>query len=119
MILLAAATQAGVAAGRLGGGGALDIPVARIIVSLIACLLIAALAIVFLRQRAGKADLRALFGRLTSGHGAIDIVEVRRLGMHGDVCLIRHDDREYLLLVQNSRAIVLRERDIPARVEEA
>ena len=119
MIVPTLASQAADAAGHLGGGGALDIPVARIVASLIACLLIAALAILFLRQRAGKTDLRALLGRLTSTQGAIDIVEVRRLSMHGDVCLIRHDGREYLLLVQSAGATVLRERDIAVGMERA
>ena len=111
MILLAAAGDATNAAARLGGGG-VDIPVGRILISLIACLMIAALAILFLRQKGGK-DLRLTLGRLAPRRGEIDVVEVRRLSLHGDVCLFRHDGREYLVLVQAGDSRVLRERDLP------
>lgn len=96
---------------HLGGGG-VEIPVVRIVVSLAACLAIAALAILFLRQRGGQIDLRTALGRVSSRRSAIDVIEVRRLSLHGDVCLIRHDDREYLLLVQAGDSRVLRERDV-------
>jgi hypothetical protein len=99
-------------AGHLGGGG-VEIPVVRIVMSLIACLIIAALAILFLRQRSGR-PLRFDFAALKARGGLIDVVEVRRLSLHGDVCVVRHDGREYLLLVQAGDSRVLREREIPA-----
>ena len=110
MILLAAANGMTAAAGHLGGGG-VEIPVVRIVVSLIACLVIAVLAILFLRQR-GDTPLRANFAGLSARRGAIDVVEVRRLSLHGDICLVRHDGREYLLLVQAGDSRVLRECDL-------
>jgi hypothetical protein len=111
MILLTAAGNATTAAGHLGGGG-VDIPVGRILISLIACLMIAALAILFLRQKGGK-DLRLTLGRLSPRRGAIEVVETRRLSLHGDICLVRHDGREYLLLVQAGDSRILREGDAP------
>jgi hypothetical protein len=107
--LVAVGAQAATA-GHLGGGG-VDIPVLRIVMSLIACLIIAVLAILFLRQRSGR-PLRFDFSALKTRGGAIDLVEVRRLSLHGDVCVVRHDGREYLLLVQAGDSRVLRERDV-------
>lgn len=103
----------GTAAGHLGGGTGLDLPIGRIVVSLLTCLLIAVLAVVFLRQRAGKLDLRTAVARLSSRRVEIEIVEVRRLSPHGDVALIRQADREYLVLIQAGRSTILRERDSP------
>lgn len=117
MILLAAADNAASVAGHLGGGG-VDIPVGRILISLVACLMIAALAILLLRQKGGK-DFRLTLGRLSARRGAIDVIEARRLSLHGDVCLVRHDGREYLLLVQAGDSRVLRERDVPASADGA
>ena len=117
MILLAVASNAASAAGHLGGGG-VDIPVGRILISLLACLMIAALAILLLRQKGGK-DIRLTLGRLSPRPGAIEVVEARRLSLHGDVCLVRHDGREYLLLVQGGDSRVLRERDVPASEDAA
>ena len=114
MILLQVAGNGAVVANRLGGGG-VDIPVARIFASLVACLLIAVFAILFLRQRGGKSDLRASLGRLAARHGEIEIVEVRRVSLNGDICLVRHDGCEYLILVQVGTSTLLRERPVPAR----
>ena len=111
MILLAA-INASPAAAHLGGGG-VDLPVGRIVLSLLACLAIAVLAVLFLRQRGGRVDLRTAFGRLTPRRGLIDVLEVRRASLHGDLCLVRHDGREYLLLLQAGAATVLREREAP------
>lgn len=113
MILLQAVGNSAAVANRLGGGG-VDIPVARILLSLIACLIVAVLAILFLRQRGGKIDLRGSLGRLAAGRGAIDVVEVRRVSLNGDICLIRHDGTEYLILVQAGASTILREQSTPA-----
>jgi hypothetical protein len=107
MILLAAQ-----AAGRLGGGAAVDVPVGRIVVAFLICALIAFLAILLIRQRTGRGDLAGLLRRVTPGRGAVEIVEVRRLTMHADIGLVRHDGREYLLVLQAGSNTLLRERDV-------
>ena len=98
---------------RLGGGGELDISLGRIVLSLIICIIIAVLAILLIRQRSGRIDLRALFARIEPRAAHIRIVETRRLSPHADVSVVEHGGREYLLLLQPTAAQVLRERDIP------
>ena len=101
------------AAGRLGGGGGVDVPVARIVTAFVFCAIIAALAILLIRQRSGRGDLAGWLRRVApAGGSAVDVVEVRRLTMHADLGVVRHDGREYLLLVQAGSARVLRERDL-------
>lgn len=107
MMLLAQAT------GRLGGGSAVDIPIGRIVAAFAICALVAFLAILLIRQRTGRGDLAGFLRRVTPGRGNIEVVEVRRLTMHADIGLIRHDDREYLLVLQAGATHVLRERDLP------
>lgn len=98
--LLAAAARTG----RLGGGGGLDVPVLRILAALLLCLMAATAAILLLRRRAeGGAWLK----RLATTPRAIDVVEVRRLGTHADIGLVRHGGAEYLLLLQSGGALVL------------
>lgn len=97
------------AATRLGGGGAPDIPVARIVLAFLLCIAVAALAILLLRQRGAPLAWRR---RLGDAGGAIEIGEVRRLTLHADIGVVRHGGREYLLLVQAGAASVLRERDV-------
>ena len=96
------------AATRLGGGGAPDIPVGRIVLAFLLCVVVAGLAILLLRQRGAPLAWR----RLGEARGAIEIGEVRRLTLHADVGVVRHAGREYLVLVQAGAASVLRERDV-------
>ncbi|WP_375397069.1 hypothetical protein [uncultured Sphingomonas sp.] len=100
------------AAGRLGGGGGVDVPVARIVVAFVICAVIAGLAILLIRQRTGRGDLARWLRRVAPGRGAVEIVEVRRLSMHADLGLVRHAGREYLILVQAGSSRVLREQEL-------
>lgn len=109
---------AGTAAPHLGGGGGETVSFVRVAASLAICLLIAALAVLLIRQRSGGMDLGAALRRIAPRTGRIDVVETRRLSPHADVCLLRHDDREYLLLLQVGRTRVLRESLIAPAVEE-
>jgi hypothetical protein len=84
---------------RLGGGGAVEVPLLRIAGAFVACVLVAGLAILLLRQRLGRGTAFTLRGGARTAP-AIDLVEMRRLGVHGDVAVVRHRDREYLLVVQ-------------------
>lgn len=99
--------------GRLGGGGELDISLGRIIISLVICIVIAALALLLIRQRSGKIDLRAWLSRLEPRADQIRIVETRRLSVHADISVVQHGEREYLLLLQQNNAQVLRDRPLP------
>lgn len=97
----------------LGGGGAVDVSIGRIIVSLVFCIIVATLAILLIRQRGGRMDLAGLFARFEPRARAIDVLETRRLSPHADICLIRHDAREYLVVLQQGSMQVLRESDVP------
>jgi uncharacterized membrane protein YraQ (UPF0718 family) len=108
--LLAAPALA--AGGRLGGGQPLEVSLGRIVSALVICIIIAVLAALLIRQRAGKVDLHALFARLQSRPRAIEVVETRRLSPHADLCVVRHSGREYLLLLLAGDARILREEPI-------
>lgn len=112
--MIAVAAQA--AAARLGGGGAPDVPVMRIVLAFVLCAAIALLAVLLLRQRIGAGRGTAGWWRgVTPATGAVEVQEVRRLTLHADVGVVRHAGREYLLLVQAGNAVVLRERDVVER----
>lgn len=98
------------AVGRLGGGAGVDVPIGRIIVAFLICITIAALAILLIRQRMGKGDLAGWLRQVGPRGGVIEVVEVRRLSMHAEVGVVRHDGHEFLLLLQAGSSQVLRER---------
>jgi hypothetical protein len=72
--------------------------------------------VLLIRQRSGSIDLQAFFGRLNVSPRAVQVVETRRLSANADICLVRHRDREYLLLLLAGDARVLSERDAGAEV---
>ncbi|PTS90555.1 hypothetical protein DBR17_01135 [Sphingomonas sp. HMWF008] len=97
---------------RLGGGGDVDVSLGRIVIALVICIIIAVLAILLIRQRGGKLDLPRLFAQLEPRPREIQVIETRRLNPHSDICLVRHADREYLLVLQHGSTQILRERDL-------
>lgn len=95
---------------RLGGGGGVDIPVGRIIAAFILCALLAVAVAVILKRRGkggGIVSLRAVFAS-SLAQRRIEVIETRRASAHADICLVRCDDDEYLLLCSPQRNIVLR-----------
>lgn len=104
MILALLAAAATAARGRLGGGAPLEVPVLRILAALALCLMVATLVLLLLRRRGGSTQW---LSRLSPAPRAIDVVEVRRLGLHADIGLVRHAGAEYLLLLQGGSATVL------------
>jgi hypothetical protein len=110
--ILAVKAGAAQAAGRLGGGQPLEVSLGRIVAALVICVVVAVLAVLLLRQRSGRIDLRGLFSRLELRTRVVEVVETRRLSLHGDICVVRHAGREYLLIVMAGSARVLREQAI-------
>lgn len=100
-------------ADRLGGGGDLGISLTRIVMALILCLMLAALAALLLKRNGGKIDIAALRGLIVRMPAArrIEVIETRRVSQHADVCLMRCDGREYLILSAAHQQTVLREGD--------
>ena len=101
-------------ADRLGGGSELGISLTRIVMALLLCLMLAALAVLLLKRGGGKFDLAALRGLMVRMPAArrIEVIETRRVSQHADVCMIRCDGREYLILSAAHQQTVLREGDV-------
>ena len=108
LLALVTATLAipGVAqAQQLGGGAAPAISIVRILAALTVCIAAAfALALVIRARARGDGQRLKSFsvaGLLSTGFGVarrIEIIEVRRVSPHADVCLMRCDGTEYLLV---------------------
>lgn len=110
--LLCAATP--VAAQQLGGGGSPEVSIVRVIGSLLLCLIVAGLAIFYLRLRQGRGVAIPSFARLVQTSPEIDVKEVRRLTVQHSVCLVRHGAREYLIVLSPASVTVLNEQDVTA-----
>lgn len=104
MAAIAAVLTAGAA--PLGGGGALDVSLTRIVSALLLCLMLAAFAIVVLKRGGGRIALTGI-GRATLSR-RIAVIESRRIGAHADLCLLRCDGDEYLILSSATAQQVLR-----------
>lgn len=102
--------------GRLGGGGALNLSLTRIVMSLILCLMLAALAAFALKRSGGRFDLKRMGGLIAKlpVQRRVEVVETRRASQYADICLIRCDGREYLVLSSQQQHLVLRETECPA-----
>lgn len=104
-------------AGKLGGGESLQIPVARIVLALLICSVLAFCFALLIKHRGRAYSIRELLPPLKLPPQEVRILEVRRIGIHGDVALIQHRDRRFLVLVQAGNSTVLREEVVdPAEV---
>lgn len=109
MCALAVFTAGAAPVGKLGGAQPLQVPIARIFIALLICSALAFCLALLIKRRGRFDSIRALFWPLASPPQQVRILEVRRLGLHGDVALIRHRDRQYLVLVQAGSSTLLRE----------
>lgn len=112
-VVLTASSPALAQAGKLGGGGGgVDVSMTRVISALVLCLMLAALAVMLLKRNGGKIDLPklgGLFVKLPVAARRIDVIETRRVSAHAEVCLLRCDGRDYLILSSAQQQTVLRE----------
>ncbi|WP_156347249.1 MULTISPECIES: hypothetical protein [unclassified Sphingomonas] len=88
---------------RLGGGAALDVSLTRIVVALLLCLTLAVLAVVLVRRGGGRLTLPIRAER------RIAVIESRRISPHADLCLLRCDGQEYVILSSAAGQQVLRQ----------
>jgi hypothetical protein len=114
---LLAASPALAGGGRLGGGQPLEVSLGRIVSALVICIIVTVLAVLLIRQRGGKMDLQAFFGRFQVRPRAVEVVETRRLSQNADICLVRHCGREYLLLLLAGDARILSEQAVHDRAD--
>lgn len=108
--LIPASAMAQATAHLGGGGAAADVSIVRVLASLVLCLGIA-VAIIFLMRGRGirLPAFKTFAGPAQIG---IEVIQTRRLSAHADISLVRHDGREYLLLLQAGSAQILRESDV-------
>lgn len=93
-----------------GNGGTPDISVIRILAALLVCLAAAFTLALMIRARNGGLRLSGkgwLSGAIARSR-RIEVIETRRASPHADICLVRCDDEEYLLLCGPSAQSVLR-----------
>ena len=105
------------AAQQLGGGGSPDVSIVRIVGALILCLVMALLAILYLKHRAGGRTPLFL-RRLVHAEPLIDVCEVRRLTVQHSVSLIRFRGDEYLLLLTPGDGQVLSKEKVEPHASE-
>ena len=104
----------------LGGGEAFVFPIERMAFGLALCVLLiwgAALIIRRYRQTATPPQKGALASILKTNGRRLRVLESRRTGSSGDVCLIVCDEREYLVAITTGHALLLHETE--ARIEDA
>ncbi|WP_150531618.1 hypothetical protein, partial [Staphylococcus aureus] len=97
--------------GRLGGGGSLNLSLTRIVMALILCLMPAALIALALKRSGGRIDLPRLRGLVAAlpAQRRVEVLETRRVSQYADICLLRCDGREYLVLCAPQQQLLLRE----------
>lgn len=113
LLTLTLATPALAAGGRLGGGAALDVSVTRIISAFLLCAMLAAVTAVLLKRGGGRIDFAGLrtLGQAPAPRRIV-LIETRRMSQHADICLLRCDGRDYLILSSQSAQTVLRETEV-------
>ncbi|MDF2385685.1 hypothetical protein JMG10_29740 [Nostoc ellipsosporum NOK] len=101
--------------GRLGGGGGLNLSLTRIVMALLLCLMLAALAALALKRSGGRIDLPRLRGLVAAlpAQRRVEVLETRRASQYADICLLRCDGREYLVLCGQQQQLLLRESACP------
>ena len=115
LLMISPITPALASTHRLAGGGDIGVSLGRIVAALLICIIVAVLAALLLRQRAGHQDLARLFTRFDLRARAIEVVETRRLSPHADICLVRYDGKDYLVLLMAGATQVLSE--APAKIQ--
>jgi hypothetical protein len=93
-----------------GGGGGVDISLTRIITALLLGTMLAVLAALLIRRAGGRLDLkglRHLFAKLPSAR-RIQVIESRRVSQHVDLCLVRCDGEEFLILASAQQQQIVR-----------
>lgn len=100
---------------RLGGGGGVEVSLTRVIMALVLGTMLAVLAALVLRRSGGRPDLKALHRMFTSlpSIRRIQVIESRRVSQHADLCLVRCDGTEYLILTSAQQQQIVRTTALP------
>ncbi len=104
-------TASPVWAQHLAGGASPDISVVRVVVALFVSLVIGLGLLIAHRRLPGRSNFGQVLGKLAGELGSkrrIDVLEARRISPHADVCLVRCDTDEYVILCGPAGSKVLR-----------
>lgn len=98
-----------------GGGGGVEVSLTRIIMALVLGTMLAVLAALLIRRSGGRPDLKALRRLFTSlpSMRRIQVIESRRVSQHADLCLVRCDGTEYLILTSAQQQQIVRTSALP------
>lgn len=100
----------------LATGQSYEVPILRLTVGLILCVLLAFIASISLKKiKNGTAlNLKTAFPIKTKHglHNYINIIETRRLSPHADVASFICEDKEYLVLLSAGHALLLNQQDL-------
>lgn len=91
---------------QLGGANTPDVSIVRVFLALLVCLIVAVFAVLLLRQKFQGGSL-PLFTKLAARSNRLHLVESRRIAPQSDLCLVRCDNEEYLLLIAPASVSVL------------
>ncbi len=106
-------SPAPLAAQQLGGGGSPGVSIVRLTGALVLCLVVALLAILYLKHRGGG-GAPPFLRRLVQSDPLIEVCEVRRLTVQHSIGLIRYDGDEYLLLLTPGEGQLLGKKPVDA-----
>lgn len=98
-----------------GGGGGVEVSLTRIIMALVLGTMLAIFAALLIRRSGGSPDLKALrrvFTNLPSMR-RVQVIESRRVSQHADLCLVRCDGTEYLILTSAQQQQIVRTTALP------
>jgi len=96
---------------HLAGGASPDVSIVRIVAALAISLLAAAALVLKQRRFPMHKGPRQMLAALADGFARerrIDVIEARRISVHADVCLVRCDAEEFLILSSSAGSTVLR-----------
>lgn len=91
---------------QLGGDKTPDVSLVRVFLALLVCLIVAVFAALLLRQKFRGGSL-PLFTKLAARSNRLHLIESRRIAPQSDLCLVRCDNEEYLLLIAPASVAVL------------
>lgn len=98
---------------QLGGAGTPDVSIVRVFLALLICLIVAVFAALLLRQKFRGGSL-PLLTKLGARSNRLHLVESRRIAPQSDLCLVRCDGEEYLLLIAPASVSVLNHHPVNA-----
>jgi len=96
---------------HLAGGASPDVSIIRVIMALVVSLIAGAGLVLMQRRYPMQKGPKQILAALAEGMARerrIDVIEARRISAHADLCLVRCDADEYLILSGPAGSTVLR-----------